>query len=262
VSAPRRPVYVRLLGLRRLEPRPWLCFLLMEGSVLFGLLLALSELVPWQLAVAVPFLVAATMKIADGVVAARAGGRDQGTSTGVMRPSVAAVRAQQRAGRAGQSGELVRLAGERGAAGAGGTGAGAAGAGRATATSRAVAARLAQAASAPSMLVREHNRRVARGVAAVPTAARPRTRQARANGRAVGAWPMPVEPVPNIVIDKNRTAGPATAGPGLTGGAWTGPTVNLAPATGADAPGVADAAEAQPRRSGRGRNQGRFVARH
>ena len=39
----RRPTYVRMLRLRRLKPPGWLNFVLLEGSVLFGLLLAFTR---------------------------------------------------------------------------------------------------------------------------------------------------------------------------------------------------------------------------
>jgi len=239
----RRPTYVRMLRLRRLKPPGWLNFVLLEGSVLFGLLLALSELVAWEVGVAVPFAVAAVVKVTDLLLASRAEERTTASGAGVMRPSVAAVRAQQRAGAAGRPSPA-----------------------RASGDVRAPAPHAPSPAPhapslAPSLAVRERNRRVARGVAAVPVSARLRPRQARGgSARVVGAWPMPVGSPLDLELDDGRgLAAESASHPepdrGTAGIAWQGPTVGITADPARQSPAGQRAARA------RGRNQGRFAAR-
>jgi hypothetical protein len=216
-----------MLRLRRLSPPGWLNLLLFEGSVLFGLLLALSELVGWEFGVAVPFAVATAVKVTDLVLVARA--EEPAAGAPVMRPSVAAVRAQQRAGAAGRPS----------------TGA------RAAADTRAPGPHVPSLA--PSLAVRERNR-VARGVAAVPVSARLRPRLSRGGAaRVVGAWPMPVGSpieVTGVVVDGAVVEGSA----GAANAAWQGPTVGITT-------DLAWQSKAPRADRARGRNQGRFAAR-
>ncbi|HEX5542696.1 MAG TPA: hypothetical protein VFX60_14240 [Micromonospora sp.] len=67
---PPRPLYARVLRLRQLNPSGATCFLFLEGSALFGLVLALAELVPWWAIVVLPLLVAVMVKVNDAVAAA------------------------------------------------------------------------------------------------------------------------------------------------------------------------------------------------
>jgi hypothetical protein len=66
----RRPLYFRLLRVRHLKARPWVVFLLFEGSVALGALLALAEIVNWWGVLAVPVAVGAMVKVNDAVVGA------------------------------------------------------------------------------------------------------------------------------------------------------------------------------------------------
>lgn len=66
----RRPLYARVLRLRRLRPSSLLCFLFFEGMVAVGVLLALAELVSWWAVPALPLAVAAMVKLNDVVAAA------------------------------------------------------------------------------------------------------------------------------------------------------------------------------------------------
>jgi hypothetical protein len=185
MSNERRPIYVRLLRLRRLRPRPMLCFALFEGSVALGLLLALSELVWWGFGAALPFVVAATVKLLDVGLKSKPGEPASGVIA--MRSTVAAVRAQQRAARGAVKGTTVPAT---------------------------------QTHHAPALTMRERNRRVVRGVAAVPPTARARPRIAsmsvtdgigfaltpRTAPRVVGAWPMPLDrgPIERAVAAQGR----------------------------------------------------------
>lgn len=65
-----RPRYARVLRLRRLNPSSTLCFLFLEGSIAFALLLALAELVSWWSILVLPVLVAAAVKANDRVAVA------------------------------------------------------------------------------------------------------------------------------------------------------------------------------------------------
>lgn len=60
-------LYWRLLRLRRVRPRPAITFLLFEGSIVLGALLALADLVTWWGAAAVPIAVAVMVKLNDVV---------------------------------------------------------------------------------------------------------------------------------------------------------------------------------------------------
>jgi hypothetical protein len=64
-SRVRRPLYARLLRLRYLHPGGLACFLLFEGTIALGLLLALSELVDWPVVVLLPVGVAIMVKLND-----------------------------------------------------------------------------------------------------------------------------------------------------------------------------------------------------
>ena len=59
--------YARVLRLQRLRPGPLTCFGLLEGSLVLGGLLALSELVPWWFGVSLPVLVAGVVKGVDAL---------------------------------------------------------------------------------------------------------------------------------------------------------------------------------------------------
>jgi len=61
----RRPLYARLLRLRYLHPGPVACFLLLEGTIALGALLALAELVDWPVVILLPVGVAVMVKIND-----------------------------------------------------------------------------------------------------------------------------------------------------------------------------------------------------
>lgn len=61
----RRPLYARLLRLRYLHPGGVACFLLFEGTIVLGLLLALSELVDWPVVILLPAGVAVMVKLND-----------------------------------------------------------------------------------------------------------------------------------------------------------------------------------------------------
>ena len=61
----RRPLYARLLRLRYLHPGAVACFLLFEGTIALGALLALAELVDWPVVFLLPVGVAVMVKIND-----------------------------------------------------------------------------------------------------------------------------------------------------------------------------------------------------
>jgi hypothetical protein len=64
-SRARRPLYARLLRLHYLHPGGLACFLLFEGTIALGLLLALSELVDWPVVLLLPAGVAVMVKLND-----------------------------------------------------------------------------------------------------------------------------------------------------------------------------------------------------
>jgi hypothetical protein len=64
-----RPVYARVLRLGHLNPGGVQCFVLFEGMIAVGFLLALAELVPWWGVLALPAVVAAMVKINDVIAA-------------------------------------------------------------------------------------------------------------------------------------------------------------------------------------------------
>jgi hypothetical protein len=66
----KRPLYFRLLRVRHLKARPWVVFLLFEGSIALGILLALAEIVSYWGVLAIPVAVAVMVKINDAVVGA------------------------------------------------------------------------------------------------------------------------------------------------------------------------------------------------
>ena len=70
MSAAKRPLYFRLLRVRHLTARPWVVFLLFEGS--FGLagLLVLAEIVNLWGLLAIPIAVAVMVKINDVITGA------------------------------------------------------------------------------------------------------------------------------------------------------------------------------------------------
>jgi hypothetical protein len=70
VTTPKRPLYFRLLRVRHLTMRPWLAFLLFEGSIVLATLLALAEIVSWWGVVVIPVAVAAMVKINDVITGA------------------------------------------------------------------------------------------------------------------------------------------------------------------------------------------------
>ena len=61
----RRPLYARLLRLKYLHPGGVACFLLFEGTIALGVLLALSELVDWPVVILLPIGVAVMVKVND-----------------------------------------------------------------------------------------------------------------------------------------------------------------------------------------------------
>jgi hypothetical protein len=194
-------------------------------------LLALSELVRWQVGVAVPFIVATAVKLVDVALVTRSG-EPSTAQPAVMRSSVAAVRAQQRSGATARPSTTARASGEVRAPGP------------------------HAPPLAPSLAARERNRRVARGVAAVPSSARLRPRLSRGDGaRVIGAWPMPVgSPIDieaGVVVDGAVAEGHDRA-VAKSGTAWLGPTVGIA---------TDDSRTPTSGERGRGRNQGRFAAR-
>jgi hypothetical protein len=70
MTAPARPLYFRLLGVRHLRARPLVAFLLFEGSVAAGVLLALADIVNVWGIIAVPVAVAIMVKVHDRVARA------------------------------------------------------------------------------------------------------------------------------------------------------------------------------------------------
>jgi hypothetical protein len=75
------PLYVRALRLRQLGLTGTQCFLLFEGIVVVGALLALAELVPWWGVFALPGAVAAMVKINDLIAGTATWGTRRGTGT-------------------------------------------------------------------------------------------------------------------------------------------------------------------------------------
>jgi hypothetical protein len=71
-DAKSRPYYARFLGLRYLRPSGLTCFLLFEGSVTLGVLLALADLADWWAAAVLPISVAVMVKVNDVVAGALA----------------------------------------------------------------------------------------------------------------------------------------------------------------------------------------------
>lgn len=63
------PLYWRLLRLRRLRPRPAVTFLLFEGSIVLGILLATAEAISWWSAIMIPIAVALMVKLNDVIAA-------------------------------------------------------------------------------------------------------------------------------------------------------------------------------------------------
>jgi hypothetical protein len=76
---PSRPLYARMLGLRHLNLSGGLCLLFGEGSVAFGVLLALAELTSWWAVAVVPVTVAGMVKINDLVAGSFARTASQAT---------------------------------------------------------------------------------------------------------------------------------------------------------------------------------------
>jgi hypothetical protein len=70
VSAARRPLYFRLLRVRHLKARPWVVFLLFEGSFVLAILLALADMVNLWGLLAIPVTVAAMVKVNDVITGA------------------------------------------------------------------------------------------------------------------------------------------------------------------------------------------------
>jgi hypothetical protein len=70
MTAPARPLYFRLLGVRHLQVSPVVAFVLFEGSVAAGVLLALADIVNVWGIVAVPVAVAIMVKVHDRVARA------------------------------------------------------------------------------------------------------------------------------------------------------------------------------------------------
>jgi hypothetical protein len=70
VTAGKRPLYFRLLRVRHLKARPWVVFLLFEGSFGLAALLALAEIVNMWGLLAIPVAVAAMVKVNDVITGA------------------------------------------------------------------------------------------------------------------------------------------------------------------------------------------------
>jgi hypothetical protein len=70
VSGVKRPLYFRLLRIRHLKARPWVVFLLFEGSFGLAILLALAEMVNLWGLLAIPLAVAAMVKVNDVITGA------------------------------------------------------------------------------------------------------------------------------------------------------------------------------------------------
>jgi hypothetical protein len=70
VTAPARPLYFRLLGVKHLRAGPVAAFVLFEGSIAAGALLALADVVSWWGSIAIPVAVAVMVKINDRVARA------------------------------------------------------------------------------------------------------------------------------------------------------------------------------------------------
>jgi len=70
VTAPGRPLYFRLLGVKHLRAGPVAAFVLFEGSIAAGALLALADVVTWWGFIAIPIVVAIMVKIHDRVARA------------------------------------------------------------------------------------------------------------------------------------------------------------------------------------------------
>jgi hypothetical protein len=60
-----------MLRLRHLQPNAFVCFLLCEGTITLGVLIALAELTTWWVVPLLPIAVAAMVKINDAVVIRR-----------------------------------------------------------------------------------------------------------------------------------------------------------------------------------------------
>src|SRR5690348_1773208 len=67
---PRKPLYHRLLRLRRHRPGPVVTFLCFEGSMIGAAVLALAEVLPWLSVLLVPAAIATVVKLHDLVVQA------------------------------------------------------------------------------------------------------------------------------------------------------------------------------------------------
>ncbi|WP_157930599.1 hypothetical protein [Glycomyces xiaoerkulensis] len=77
VVRPRRPWYARVLRIRHLRLSNAWCVVLFEGSIVLGVLMALTELVSWWVVPVLPLAVAAMVKLNDLVAGAadRTGGQ-------------------------------------------------------------------------------------------------------------------------------------------------------------------------------------------
>jgi hypothetical protein len=70
VTTPGRPLYFRVLGVRHLRVNPVVVFLLFEGSIAVGALLALADIVNVWGVIAIPVAVAIMVKVHDRVARA------------------------------------------------------------------------------------------------------------------------------------------------------------------------------------------------
>jgi hypothetical protein len=89
-----RPLYARVLRLRRLDPGGLVCFLYFEGAVALGILTALAELVPWWGVPILPLTVAIMVKVNDMIA--------DGAATAGTRRALPAGAHERRRGRAPQ----------------------------------------------------------------------------------------------------------------------------------------------------------------
>jgi hypothetical protein len=87
----RRPRYARLLRLRYLHPGAVACFLLFEGTIALGALLALAELVDWPVVILLPAGVAVMVKLNDLLAGATLPGFGRGRTAHVARGTAVVV---------------------------------------------------------------------------------------------------------------------------------------------------------------------------
>ena len=90
-GAVRRPFYARMLRLHYLHPGTVACFLLFEGTIVLGLLLAFAELVDWPVVVLLPAGVALMVKLNDILAGATLSRERRGPHARVARGTAVVV---------------------------------------------------------------------------------------------------------------------------------------------------------------------------